>query len=515
MLKTRTKTRWQWLLLVIFSLAFLSCNEAEEKIATKLQKEHQMSEYESQTGAAHLIRYAITKKDGGKLKIQRDKDGGSYFPIDYAAVKDKEKIKFLADKAEDYRECLENSRGWNLHFAFFEKQGVDLRSSFKEKMILCQWWQGRFEERQKNIEFKRLLSGDQSIKIDEKWLVDACAIYPLAEPKENITFKPDYVLEAKESKELERIELTWDLQREVENPDYPNIDPVKKKIWKAEKYCLRILAFDISPFDRKPDYVEVYRIDKEGNQEEHPIISVFHVDGEQNLSLAVIDLDQKGEIGFGIPDIFETVDISKGSDLLNSYSELLDKTLLGKERVKKNFQEKSCREIYLVQPGDVGPVAEINPNGWIVPFEYKFKKSGRVRNFTPLVKFEGPNGNCKELGDPPYILEHIALQYHARDSRDDDVRGRVVEFYKPSADLNNKRITEIKIRDDNLLEFVFEHGSVVVMTSEKAIGKLFRIDYDYDSKRAAIEDKDDDGKLESKTIINKPTDLKLVNHAKH
>jgi hypothetical protein len=518
MLKTSGRTKWLWLLLIIIIilLLFAACKEHEKKLAGKLQKDYQMSEKEAITGAAHMIRYALVEKEGRTLKINRAPDGSSSFSIDYTAIDDNEKVKFLAEKAEGYREALEGKDvEWRQsYFLFWKKHGTDLDNSFRQNMILCQWWQSRFEIRQKYLEFQRRITGDEEIKPEKKWFIDACAAYPLVEPAKELIFKPQYVLDAKEIKEIERLELTREAMREMPNPDYPHRDPVKKTIWRTEKYKLRILAFDLPPFDRKPDYVEVYRLDKDGVQEEHPIISVFHTDDDQDLTLAVVDLKKKDEIGFGIPDVFQTVYVSKGGDLLSDYSELLNQALRGKERIKKNPLQQSCREIYLVQPGDVSPVAEINSNGWTVPFEYKFKKGGIVKNFMPLVKFETPNGNGDALGDSPYTIEHIALRYHVRDSRD-DAYGRVVEFYKPGSELAGKRIIETKIRDNNLLEFVFEGGHVVVMTPEKAIGKLFRIDYDFDSKRATIEDKDGDGKLESKTVINKPTDLKLVNHAKH
>lgn len=508
MLRVKNKRGLRLLLAVCLFVFIGACIPIEDELAKDLQENYGMGEREAETGAAYGIMSAhVEKNDDGSPKIQQNQDGT--YLIDYAAITGKEKIDYLAQKESDFDFYLNNEE-WNQHSKFLKKYGVNLKESFKKKKVLCQWWKQRFEEKNQHLEFKRLMSGYYPLHFDKKWRVSACAIFP---SEKEISFEPDYVRNSNEQKILENIEASATIPREVDNPDYPHIDAVKKKIWKTENYRIRVLSFDITQ-DHKADYIKVYRLTTGGQQEKYPIISVFHADNEQDLTIAAVDLDKPGDSGFGIPDFFEKVDISSteyaGWLLYHNYSNLIDKALKGKEEKKVNFPEKHCQTVYLVRPGDVPPAVEINSEGWAVPFEYKAKKRGVVINFKPLVKFKTKNG--EELGAPPYDIEYIAFAYHGEYEWQESA-GRVVEYYKPAPDIVNKKVRKVKIGSEKLMKLIYANGSVAERLPEFTIGKLFRIDYDLDSKRVRIEDKDGDGKLESKTASRKPEDLNLIDHS--
>src|SRR5271157_648824 len=131
-------------------------------------------------------------------------------------------------------------------------------------------------------------------------------------------FTSDMIDSAKKAGTLKQVAtLTLDESNQYDhkeaNPKNP--DDTNDFIWKARNQKLALTEYKIvdidKPLDNKGDYIEGYRI-IDGVQEQYPAIKVFFPPSG-NMAVLLVDADESGMPGFGVPDIID--EISSETDL--------------------------------------------------------------------------------------------------------------------------------------------------------------------------------------------------------
>lgn len=501
----------------LFSFVLISCATVESETRRILEQDYGMTKEEAKTGAAHALRLHRAKKDSSrKLVIEKDEDGDKYYPIDFSSISIEEKI----EKIEEILELLklvEDER----KLSSGDKQFLDYFPQITERLTrqrnIFEWQISRYAHVQRYGEFLLQfgLPGEELEK--EKKLRDSAYVTcPLVDLRKDLVFKPQYVLLAeKEGRRdlLERIVIDWDYMSEESNPDYPEKDPTKDKIWKKKTTKLLFESIDVNvPSDRKADYVMVYRMDKNGNPEKYPVISVFRRMDSKHLTLALLDFSKSSDTSFGVPDQIMTIQtIEKGSDLVEHQRDFIDIILnpdSRKENGKFKFNEKKM-EVFLSQPGELEvSEGEINEDGWNVPLAYKVaNKMSEAKNFEVYIKYQRPE--VEDGKNYEKKIEHAVFKYHSASSKYIDAEGRVTEFYKPKKDFQDLIIAKINIKGKEITLFPKDAQAIQLLANSLISEKPYRIDYDFGKERISIIDKNGDGVYTLKRSQLKPAKVEF------
>ncbi len=516
-MKKSTKHLFTACLTVLLSFIFFSCSTVETKTREILEQEYKMTREEAKTGAAHALRLDRAKKDpNGKLIVERDKDGKGYYPIDYSSVPIDDKI----DKLKEIIEMLDyvrDERKLGPQDRQFLDRFTQIRKRFARQRGIIKWQLRRYNRIKMYKEFRRKI-GFRAGDLDKnKKLGDSAYVTcPLVDLEKDTVFKPDYVrLTEKEGRVyfLEKLTIDWNYWVQESNPDYPQKDPTKEKVWREKTARLLFETVDVDvPPDRKADYVMVYRLDKNGQPEKYPVISVFHSMDSRYLNLATLDFSKSTDASFGVPDqIVNIAAIQKGSDLIETQRDFINLILNPecKNREKLALNREKMK-VYLAHPGQFkSSEGEINEKGWTVPMAYRIAgKMGEVDNFKAFMKYK------VDKEKKTVKIDYIALKYHVTYSEYIDVAGRVVEFYRVGPDFKDINVASAGIKGKEVTIFPKNKPAIQILVNSLISPKPYKVEYDSGDERITLIDTNGDGiftvkKTEAKSaVINLKYDVK-------
>ena len=327
--------------------------------------------------------------------------------------------------------------------------------------------------------------------------------------KKNGTLKQVSTLTLDESNQYDRKEAN------PKNPDDPN-----DFVWKARNQKLVLTEYKIidieKPLDNKGDYIEGYRV-IDGKQEQYPAIKVFFPPSGGS-ALLLIDADENGMPGFGVPDVIESISSETNlQDLLHNDSLL--NSLFDKKEGKKNrvVEEAQLFKVEIAPLGAKIDEWQKSPDaeGWIVPFKYTNLAGD---NYNVRIKYKSVKADIAADGYPSaehahsmYLqIEYIEKEYTKTGDKYDPSAGRVIEYFRPKGDFAGKVKAKVLHFDDTKkLQFEFEDGSIVEGfinpgKSKFIEDKPYAKSYNEGQKRWWIESSNNDGKYDKRKAVGQP-----------
>ena len=338
-------------------------------------------------------------------------------------------------------------------------------------------------------------------------------------------FTSDVIDSAKKSGTLKQVAtMTLDesnqYDRKEPNPNNPE-DP-NDFIWKARNQKIVLTEYKIidveKPLDNKGDYIEGYRV-IDGVQEQYPAIKVFFPPSGGS-ALLLIDADENGMPGFGVPDVIEEISSATNlSDLL--HDESLLNSLFDKKESKKN-REVEQAQLFKIEIAPLGKkidewqkCPDEGNGGCLVPFKYANLAGD---NFNVRIKFKPIKADIAADGYPNpdhahsmyFQIEYIAKEYTKTGEQYDPSAGRVIEYYHPKSDFAGKVKAEVEHFDSTKkLSFEFEDGSVVEGFVTPGKNKFieetpYAKSYNVGQKRWWIESSNNDGVYDKRKLVGQP-----------
>jgi hypothetical protein len=291
-------------------------------------------------------------------------------------------------------------------------------------------------------------------------------------------FKSEQIEAAKKNGTLKviqhaTVDLSSEYDHKVPNPDNP--DDQNDFKWQSRHEALDLTNYKIvdtaKPLDNHGNYIEGYRI-IEGKKESRPALKVFFPEAGGE-AIVLVDTDEEGQPGFGIPDILENLSSETDVSTLINNGTLLDELFTKKE--KKAARVVPENKLFKIEIQPLGaPVDEWtkapDANGWIVPFKYA---SDRGDNYNVRVHFKKPDFSKStdisevhahsEYMEIEYMeIEYIEKEYTRAGERYEASSGQVNEYYRPSAAFAGKVKAKVETEDSTKkLSFEFEDGSIV------------------------------------------------------
>jgi hypothetical protein len=337
-------------------------------------------------------------------------------------------------------------------------------------------------------------------------------------------FTSDVIDGAKKNGSLKQVAtLTLDESNQYDhkepNPKNPN-DP-NDFIWKARTQKIVLTEYKVidieKPLDNRGDYIEGYRV-VEGKQEQYPAIKVFFPPSG-DMAILLVDADQDGMPGFGVPDVIESIssqtnltDLMQNQSLLNG---LFDK------KTAKNNRNPEATQLFKIEIAPLGkhidewqksPDAE----GWIVPFKYANIKGDNfnVRLHYKKLKIDGDGDAAMAAAHSEYLeLEYIEKEYTKTGDKYTASAGRVIEYYRPKKEFAGKVKAQVLHYDDTKkLQFETEDGSVITGFVTPGKNKFiedvpYAKSYNEGQKRFWIESSNSDGKYDKRKTVGPPKEL--------
>jgi hypothetical protein len=505
---------WCLSALAILSFCALSaCTTLEGETKRILKEKYDMTEEEAITGAAHAIRLEKAQKNpDGELVTENG------YLIDYEfGISLESRYESLTDKLADLHWLLnEREMRDNLSFWGYINHFAPIKERLREQKTILEFKEGRYAHVIKYLEFlEKLGINTKMLKKIGKYHDDAWISCPLVDLKKEAPFEPDYVVTAKKSDRQEVVEkrtVSESFYLEKDNPDYPAVTKTEKtvKVMVNKSLLYRSISID---GDKKADYVEVFRLDKDGQPEEFPIIAAYHTLADARLTLLKLDIDEPGHPSFGVPEEFVVVyDVESGIDIEKNHRDLILQALKGREKEKEFELAKHEMRAFFARPGETKIAeAEINAEGWPLPDDYS--QNGNFEIFIKYVKEDKPMTAAKNMKPEPRKIEWVALRYHAPINKYTDLANRPVEFYHPAAKYAELKYDGIRI-DEKRLELYSQGQGSNLLIQYFIADKPFRIDYDSGKKRISVFDNDGDGLYEAKKEEMIPTKIELENDAK-
>jgi hypothetical protein len=232
------------------------------------------------------------------------------------------------------------------------------------------------------------------------------------------------------------------------------------------------------------------------------------------MALLLVDADEDGMPGFGVPDVIETIssetnlqDLLQSPSLLNS---LFDKKEAKKNRVVEEAQLFKVEIAPLGQKFDEWQKAP-SADGWIIPFKYANIKGDNynVRIHYKKMKMDADTDMMHAHSE--YMeIEYIEKEYTKTGDKYEPSAGKVIEYYHPKKDFAGKVKAEVLHYDDTKkLSFEFEDGSVVEGFVAPGKNKFiedtpYAKSFNEGQKRWWIESSNSDGKYDKRKSIGQP-----------
>lgn len=345
---------------------------------------------------------------------------------------------------------------------------------------------------------------------NENGKYDAKRIFWPKDLESAFPFTFDKIEDARERKILEEIEHNIDTSKrklDKKEPDPLQLDDPNAFVWKSKDEAIEIISYKISNSEKhensQSDYIEGFRI-PDGKKEKSPALKIFFPQGDSN-GVIVLDTDKENEVGFGIPDIVETVSISKIADIWNIGS-IIPRLFTDKE--KRVVPKKPDLKPIGVEIARIGNPIDIwenskDQNGWLVPFNYK---NDIGSNYKIRLKLE----DVKSEMILNRHVEYIAKDWTGASSSTPSV-GAVAEYFKPKPPFNENNLSSAEVKNSEnpkMVSFVFENGTIetgiVTHVSNKFIEDYpYAIEYTEGQKRWRIE------KDAGSSVFNKKKEVAL------
>ncbi|MBR9683199.1 hypothetical protein GOV03_01545 [Candidatus Woesearchaeota archaeon] len=477
---------------------------------------------QAEVGAAVGLRRVFTEK------VEKD-DGTVTYQFNYDGIKDSEVLQVVREMHADIKKTLDFDG--NLNWAkYLENTGRGKHLQKQEKIY--KYLQDVLKEKVLHRKFEKLIgqsfnyggygyssyrsAPEDKFKVDSDEKFSLATIFPLN--RKPMEFIPDYVTQAMKRGDLkdkkfkvEEVMTVYEFLEKVSNPQALVDYGEKRWVFKQRAAGLKITAYNLdNDKEKKPDYIEVFRLNKDGTPESKPAVRIFKTAWSSSLEVIVADRDFEGEGGYGQPDyVGRTFPVTTGRDLLG-HTKLIN-FIFQKEREQEKREVPEMKELnklYIVEAGTMSMVPfDCNGECWenFIP-EYKTGPGGRHNPFT--VHIRKSIDSMKDI--PPGEKEHkdsslnwIALEYEGS--------SRVVEFYKPKEEFKDKKFRiEVIGRRVSLIgeDGVMKNYPIRTVIEDKP----YRIDFDRNPhRRWEIKDKDDNSDCyECKREVARPGDNELI-----
>jgi len=292
---------------------------------------------------------------------------------------------------------------------------------------------------------------------------------PLAEA---FPFTSDQIDSAKKAGTLKAIataSLDYSNEYDHKEANPKNPDDTNDFVWKARHQKIVLTEYKIvdvdKPLDNKGDYIEGYRV-IEGKQESRPALKVFFPTSG-DMAILLVDLDEEGQPGFGLPDIIETIsDATDVTAIINDGSLL--NSLFDKKEAKKNRVVEEA-QLFKIEIAPLGAKIDEwqkapSADGWLVPFKYANVLGD---NYNVRIKYKKLKMDSEEMApDHAHTLyleiEYVEKEYTKTGDKWEPSAGRVIEYYRPKKDFAGKVKAQVLHFDDTKkVQFEFEDGSIV------------------------------------------------------
>lgn len=488
-----------------FTVAAAGCQNWETNLEDKLVTKG-FTEEQAEVGAAVGLRRVFTEK------VEKD-DGTVTYTLNYDGIKSSEVLQVIEEMYADIEWMLEfegsigkmkylQNTGRGEHYRKQLKIYKYLKDVLREKVLHQKFKKlvGQRSQYGYGHSFRKHLPEDQ-FKVKEKEKCTLGTIFPLN--RKEAEFDADYVKKARErgdlkdsKKKVEEISTRYEFLEKVLNPQYVVDYGEEKWIFKKRTAGLKIESFNLdNDKERSVDYIEVFRLKKDGKPESKPAIKVFKSSRSDSLEVIVADRDFEGEGGYGKPDyVGKRHSIKSGRDLVE-LSKLID-FIFQKKKDEEKRQVPELQEmnkLHIVKAGTLPMTPYDCKNGCWDRFlpDYKKGPGNHPSRYEVHVRMDIPDNVDKEDSHHmSFPLKWIALEYSGG--------SRVVEFYKPKKEFENKKLkVDVDWRSGISTVRIEDEKGQIKNYDVKAIieDKPYRIDFDRNQhKRWEMLDKDGDGK---------------------
>jgi hypothetical protein len=288
-------------------------------------------------------------------------------------------------------------------------------------------------------------------------------------------FTSDVLDAAKKNGNLKQIaQITLDETNQYDHKEANPKNPEDENdfIWKARNQKLVLTEYKVvdidKPLDNKGDYIEGYRV-RDGKQEQFPAIKVFFPPSG-SMALLLVDADEDGMPGFGIPDLIESIESDVNLQELIQNNELLNSLFDKKEAKKSRVIEQA--QLFKVEIAPLGAKVDEwqkapSADGWIIPFKYANMLGD---NYNVRIKYKQIKADLAANGYPNpdhahsmYMeIEYIEKEYTKSGDKYEPSAGKVLEYYRPKKDYSGKvKARVLHFDDTKKIQFEFEDGTIV------------------------------------------------------
>lgn len=456
--------------------------------------------------------------------VKKDKDDPGSVEIDYKKIKLDNILAVERKQRDDLRDILDTNPKNKDTYRLLEEMG--LRPYFEAEERSLTFRTVRLELLLNYNEFRKLLGEiDDSRESDRRRKSYTARIFlPTFDPDRDTPFTAKYVETAKQDNKLALIGKTtiFDYERlgkKETDPEFP-YDP-NRFLWKERVEGLEISIYKLmnhnNPRDKNPSYLEATRIvqnfDKNGIlistvRESKPALRLF-ASPKETLDIVVLDTDQEGDLGFGLPDVVEKLvsGIETGKDIYLQHQSLIARLFEEKLKDKrKPLPPDKPQKLEIAVAGTKVDPWEKNPStkGWSIPHEYKSEKKD---NYKIEIVFKP-----KKVDDVSSVrqIDYIAKIYYSATDSWQSVKGEVIEYYLPLSPFNEKDILEIKIDYSNKRKITIEREGYPSVSGVVSPGKNgfigdrpVAVDFSDGEMRWRIADRDKNGVFMYRMEISK------------
>jgi hypothetical protein len=284
-------------------------------------------------------------------------------------------------------------------------------------------------------------------------------------------FTSEQIEAAKKSgtlKQIAQVTLDESVQYDHKAPDPKAPEDQNAFVWKSRSQKVVLTEYKIvdveKPLDNKGDYIEGYRV-IDGKQESRPAIKVFFPTSG-SMAILLVDTDEEGQPGFGIPKIVEEI-----SDTTNVQELVADGSLINSlfdKKESKKSREVPAAELFKIEIVPIGGHVDEwqkSPDavGWIVPFKYANEKGD---NYNVRIHYKKPSFDPETASTHPHSeymqIEYIEKEFTRSGERYEASNGKVIEYFRPRKEFSGP-VKATVVYEDNTkkVSFEFEDGSVV------------------------------------------------------
>ena len=376
------------------------------------------------------------------------------------------------------------------------------------------------------------LNGTSSYYGADAWRVKGYNIKQIYGDDFANSFKNQMIETARRDGRLEKIEhIIWfadqTLAEKQLNPNNPT-DP-NDFIWLPRRRGVELTNYKIlnkgeKPFDNNGNYIEGVRLELvvNGNsvsikRESKPALRIFmERDGK---GIMIMDKDAEGkDVGFGLPDLVETIQVSSADNLIRSSSNILERLFEEKQSHKRVFPKYPPIQLQIAQVSDQSYWENsADAAGWKVPLEYKSKQED---NYNVKLKVEREKLADGSVGK--YMtIKYLVKEWTSGNNRWVASRGNVVEYYKMRTPFDAKVVNaQVMTTDDTKkISIVLQNGKEEKGLIAPGANNVFIVDKPYTviytdgQKRYMLVDEDGDGKYEKRKEIAVPKNYKTGDYS--